>query len=80
MQFVFGNTDTVILHPEDHIFPFAVDADQNPSFIHHAVQSVIDGIFDNGLQGDLVTVILQTVLFHLKLIGKLILIAEILDL
>ena len=77
---VVESTDTVILHPEDHIFPFDVDADQNPSFIHHAIQSVIDGIFDNGLQGDLVTVILQTVLFHLKLIGKLILIAEILDL
>ena len=41
---------------------------------------MVNGVLDDGLEGDLVAQVLRAVLLHVKVIGKLLLIAHALDL
>ena len=50
------------------------------SLVHQTVDAVVDGVFDDGLEGDLVAEILRTVFLHVEVVGKLLLVAHALDL
>ena len=52
--FFLGHTDAVVLHGEEDVVSFLANGDPDLSFVHHAVEAVVDGIFDDGLEGDLV--------------------------
>ena len=53
---------------------------EDDSFVHQQVQTVVNGIFNDGLEGDLIAVVIQTIRVHVKLIGELVFIAVFLNL
>ena len=50
------------------------------SLVHQTVHAVVDGVLDDGLEGDFVAQVLRAVLLNVKMIGKLLLVAHALDL
>ena len=50
------------------------------AIVHHQIQPMDDGVFNDGLQGDLVAQTVYAVLIHRKMIGKLVFVAVFLDL
>ena len=50
------------------------------ALVHQTVDAVVDGVFDDGLEGDLIAQVLRAVLLNVKMIGKLLLVAHALDL
>ena len=50
------------------------------SLVHQTVDAVVDGVLDDGLEGDFVAQVLRAVLLNVKMIGKLLLVAHALDL
>ena len=74
------HADAVVRDDEQNIIPVGLYGDFNVAGIDHQIQPVIDGIFNDGLQGDLVAVVIQAPRVHVKFIGELVFVAVLLDL
>ena len=74
------HADAVIADFQQHIAAVRADGDLNVAVLDHQVQTMNDGVFDDGLQGDLVAEVLRAAFIHCEMVGKLVFVAVFLNL
>src|SRR5699024_1704665 len=69
----------VVGHGEDHVGAVGAEGNDDLALVHQAVDPVVDGVFDDGLEGDLVTEEVQAALIHVEAVGELVFIPVLLN-